>query len=264
MDRINNIDLSAFDAQMKSVKEKDAGISGVSQPRGVQRMPIRGVQNPNPSSSVGMEPPNAGNDVSQDHNALQSTGLGSSSKVSNLDSTNASTRVFGANRPMHVGTNLNRDSGAAGTKLSPSTQPMGTLWSTGELNMVKNIGSSSSSTYDFWTSNAGDHARDSTFVGRTSQTGVRDTDTSINPNMDSFPEGDHVRVSNFAGRSSSIQNYPHTNVTGNFTSLGESTNPSFSTVNPINVKAQYPKPFEPVWNSGDESFGLWMMLNLLC
>nr|GEW15224.1 hypothetical protein [Tanacetum cinerariifolium] len=53
----------------------------------------------------------------------------------------------------------------------------------------------------------------------TSQTGVRDTDTSINPNKDSLLERDHVRVSNFAGRSSSSQNYPHTNVTGSFTSF---------------------------------------------
>nr|GEU32561.1 hypothetical protein [Tanacetum cinerariifolium] len=100
----------------------------------------------------------------------------------------------------------------------------------------------------------GDHARDSSFVGRTSQTGVRDTNMSITLKKDSFPEGDHIRVSTFAGRSSSSHNYPYTNVTGNFTSLGESTNPSFLMVNPSKVQAYYPEPFEYVWKPGEESF----------
>nr|GFD43767.1 hypothetical protein [Tanacetum cinerariifolium] len=50
------------------------------------------------------------------------------------------------------------------------------------------------------------------------------------------------------------QSYLHTNVIGSFTSLGESTNPSFLTMNPSKVQAQYPMPFESIWNSGDESF----------
>ncbi|GJV99689.1 RNA-directed DNA polymerase, eukaryota, reverse transcriptase zinc-binding domain protein [Tanacetum coccineum] len=55
------------------------------------------------------------------------------------------------------------------------------------------------------------------------------------------------------------------NVTGSFTSLGESTNPSLSTMNPSKVQsvavesnsmsnALYPKPFESFWSAGDESF----------
>ncbi|GKD92701.1 hypothetical protein Tco_1372538, partial [Tanacetum coccineum] len=92
----------------------------------------------------------------------------------------------------------------------------------------------------------------STVVGSDSQSGTRDTDKHESPNLDAFSDGDNVRVSTFTGRTSSSLNQPHKNVTVIFTSLGESTNPVLSTMNPSQV--QYPKPFESLWSVGDESF----------
>nr|GEV14472.1 hypothetical protein [Tanacetum cinerariifolium] len=74
----------------------------------------------------------------------------------------------------------------------------------------------------------GDHVRPSSLAGRVSRIVERDTDTHVSPNMDSSLKGNHISVSSLAGNTSSSQNQPNSN----FTSLGESTNPSLPTMNP--------------------------------
>ncbi|GJS72426.1 hypothetical protein Tco_0705267 [Tanacetum coccineum] len=145
---------------------------------------------------------------------------------------------------MESGTNLNKGEGLAGKSKADDLRAFMHKSTTETRRAIGELKNPNSSFEGPRVSNGsfpvGNHARDSSFIGRTSQTGVRDTDTNINPNMDSFPEGDHVRVSNFTGRSSSSQNYPHTNVTGSFTSRGESTNFSFSTSFRVTNDAQSP------------------------
>ncbi|GJR20098.1 hypothetical protein Tco_0968625 [Tanacetum coccineum] len=97
-----------------------------------------------------------------------------------------------------------------------------------------------------------DHTRVSTFVGSDSESGTRDTDMHESPNLDAFLDGEKVKVLTFARRTSSSLIQPHKNVTASFTSLGESTNPILSTMNPS--KVQYPKPFKSLWGASDESF----------
>ncbi|GJU91234.1 sodium/hydrogen exchanger 6 [Tanacetum coccineum] len=90
-------------------------------------------------------------------------------------------------------------------------------------------------------------------ASKTHEGSVPDVDHVRAPSM----VGDNVRVSTFAGRSSSSQNHPHKNVTDNFTSLGETTNPSLSMMNPSKdhyMVAEYPKPVESLWSVGDASF----------
>ncbi|GJX88338.1 sodium/hydrogen exchanger 6 [Tanacetum coccineum] len=145
---------------------------------------------------------------------------------------------------MESSTNLNKGEGLAGKSKADDLRAFMHKSTTETRRAIGELKNPNSSFEGPRVSNGsfpvGNHARDSSFIGRTSQTGVRDTDTNINPNMDSFPEGDHVRVSNFTGRSSSSQNYPHTNVTGSFTSRGESTNFSFSTSFRVTNDAQSP------------------------
>ncbi|GJU23250.1 zinc knuckle CX2CX4HX4C containing protein [Tanacetum coccineum] len=69
-----------------------------------------------------------------------------------------------------------------------------------------------------------------------SESVLKDTNNSLSPTMESLvPEGDHINVSSYAGRTKPGLNEALKSVKTNVTSFGESTNPSWSTMNPSSV-----------------------------
>ncbi|GKA65219.1 zinc knuckle CX2CX4HX4C containing protein [Tanacetum coccineum] len=78
----------------------------------------------------------------------------------------------------------------------------------------------------------GDRVMPSSLAGRGSRIIGRYLETHVSPNMVSSLEGDHISVSSLACNTSPSLNQPNRNVFSRFTSLGESTNPSLSTMDP--------------------------------
>ncbi|GKE03977.1 zinc knuckle CX2CX4HX4C containing protein [Tanacetum coccineum] len=69
-----------------------------------------------------------------------------------------------------------------------------------------------------------------------SELGLKDTNNSLSPTMESLvPKGDHINVSSYAGRTKPGLNEALKSVKTNVTSFGESTNPSWPTMNPSSV-----------------------------
>nr|GFB31273.1 hypothetical protein [Tanacetum cinerariifolium] len=102
---------------------------------------------------------------------------------------------------MESGTNLNKGDGLAGKSKADDLRAFMHKSTTETRQAIGELKNPNSSFEGLKVSDGSfsvvDHASDLSFVGRTSQTGVMDTNTIINPYMDSFLERDHVRVSTF-------------------------------------------------------------------